>query len=83
MFRAFPDAPAGVMERDGRTDTWQQCQKRCAEIEQCKGFTWHKENNRHTKHCALFSTHHGKIAGGRTVSGLKECPKAIIDNSGK
>ena len=76
MYRKFQDAPAGVVESygDGRTDTWQECQKRCAEIEQCKGFTWHKENNQYTKHCSLFSTHHGKITGEKTVSGLKDCP---------
>ena len=74
MHRKFPDAPVGALERDGKTDTWQECQKRCAEIEQCKGFTWHKESSQYTKYCSLFSSHSGKITGGRTVSGLKECP---------
>ena len=36
MYRKFPDAPAGFKER--KTDTWQECQKECAEMEPCKGF---------------------------------------------
>ena len=83
MWRAFPDAPAGYMERDGKTESWEECQKRCGDMEQCKGFTWHKGSSRYSKHCSLFSSHSGKITGGRTVSGLKECPKAIKENSGK
>ena len=58
-----------------KTDTWQECQRRCTEIEQCKGFTWHKKNNRYSKFCSLFSTYNGKIGGQSTVSGLKECQK--------
>merc|ERR1712212_866109 len=77
MYRAFPDAPEGFNEQNGRTDTWQECQKRCAEIDPCKGFTWHKENNRYAKQCALFSTYRGKIRGDTTVSGLKECPEDL------
>merc|ERR1712212_393322 len=60
-------------EQNGIMETWQECQKRCAEIHQCKGFTWHKENNRFAKQCALFSTYRGKKMGDKTVSGLKEC----------
>ena len=71
MYRRFRNAPAGF--KQGKTDTWQECQKSCEEIDQCKGFTWHKENNRYSKACAFFSTHSGKISGKKTVSGLKEC----------
>ena len=71
MYRKFPDAPAGFKER--KTDTWQECRKECAEMEPCKGFTWHKENNRYKKVCSLFSTFNGKVRN-RAVSGPKECP---------
>ena len=74
MYRKFHDAPAGLRLHE-KTDTWQECQKNCAKIEQCKGFTWHNENSFYAKSCALFSTHSGKITGAKTVSGLKECPK--------
>ena len=76
LYRAFPDLPAGYKNGE-KTDTWQACQKQCAEIGPCKGFTWHKENNRFAKQCALFSTYHGKKGGDTTVSGLKECPKDL------
>ena len=72
MHRKFPDAPAGLRYR--KTDTWQECQKVCAEVEPCKGFMWHKKNNKYAKLCLLFSTHNGKIKG-TAVSGPKECPK--------
>ena len=73
MYRAFPDAPEGFKEQNGRTDTWQECQRRCAEIKECRGFTWHKENNRFSKRCSVFSIYHGKRQD-TTVSGPKECP---------
>ena len=71
MYRKFPDAPAGFKER--KTDTWQESQKECAEMEPCKGFTWHQENNHYKKVCSLFSTFTGKVRN-RAVSGPKECP---------
>ena len=77
MYRKFPDAPDGY--KGEKTETWQECQELCAELEPCKGFTWHKKNNRFAKACSLFSTHSGKIKGS-AVSGPKECPK---DAAGK
>merc|ERR1711971_884880 len=65
MYRRFRNAPAGF--KHGKTDTWEECQKSCEAIDQCKGFTWHKENNRYSKACSLFSTHSGKISGKKTV----------------
>ena len=76
MYRRFPDKPAGYKRK--KTNTWQECQKFCAEVKPCKGFTWHKENNRFAKQCALFSTYRGKKGGDTTVSGLKECPKDTV-----
>ena len=70
VHRKFPDKPDGYKEE--KTDTWQECQKKCAEMEPCKGFTWHKLNNHYKKACALFSSHSGKIKG-TAVSGPKEC----------
>merc|ERR1719234_1893841 len=72
VHRKFPDAPDGYKEE--KTDTWQECQKKCAEMEPCKGFTWHKKNNPYKKACSLFSSHSGKIKG-TAVSGPKECQK--------
>merc|ERR1719234_178042 len=72
IHRKFPDKPDGYKQQ--KTDTWQQCQKLCAEMEPCKGFTWHKLNNHYKKACALFSSHSGKIKG-TAVSGPKECQK--------
>jgi len=56
------------------TDTWQECQKICAKIEACKGFTWHKENSAYQKSCSLFSEYGWKGLSNTTVSGPKECP---------
>jgi len=72
MYRKFPDAPDGYKEE--KTETWQECQELCAELEPCKGFSWHKKNNHWAKVCSLFSAHSGKIKGS-AVSGPKECPK--------
>merc|ERR1719234_2099494 len=72
LHRKFPDKPDGYKEE--KTDTWQECQKKCAEMEPCKGFTWHKKNNPYKKACSLFSSYSGKIKG-TAVSGPKECPK--------
>ena len=55
------------------TDTWQECQKICAKIEACKGFTWHKENSAYPKSCSPFSEYGWKGKSDTTVSGPKEC----------
>ena len=78
MYRKFPDAPDGY--KDEKTETWQECQELCAQLEPCKGFSWHKKNNRWAKACSLFSAHKGKIKFSSVVSGPKECPK---DAAGK
>ena len=54
MYRKCPDVLASYNAMDSHTDTWQECQKKCGEIEQCKGFTWHKETSHCSKHCSLF-----------------------------
>ena len=73
MYRKFPDAPKGYKGK--KTETWKECHELCKAIEPCKGFTWHKKNNRYAKVCSLFSAHSGKIKVSSAVSGLKECPK--------
>ena len=73
----FPDAPEGYKEK--KTETWQECQELCAELEPCKGFTWHKKDSHYAKGCSVFSAYKEKI-NGSAVSGLKECPK---DAAGK
>ena len=78
MYRKFPDAPDGYIQ-NGKTETWQECQELCAQLEPCKGFSWHKKNNPYAKACSLFSAHKGKMKGS-AVSGSKECPK---DAAGK
>ena len=79
MHRKFPDAPDGFTKKEHKTETWQECQELCAELEPCKGFTWHKKNNHYAKGCSLFSAYKGKM-NGTAVSGPKECPK---DAAGK
>jgi len=71
----FPDD----YEYKKNTDTWQECQKECAKIEPCRGFTWHKdtEGSDYPKSCSLFSIHRGKMRSWTTVSGPKECPSRI------
>ena len=59
------------------TDTWQKCQKKCAEIEACKGFTWHNEISTFPKSCSLFSKYGWKGESARTVSGQKDCPSNV------
>ena len=59
------------------TDTWQECQKICAKIEACKGFTWHKENSAYPKSCSAFSEHGAKGYSNTTISGPKECPSKV------
>ena len=78
MHRKLEDAPDNYKE--GKTDTWHECQKLCSKLEKCKGFTWHKKNNHdHPKGCSLFSTYGWKATGywwtKTAVSGRKECPK--------
>ena len=68
----FPDG-----YKEEITDTWQECQKKCAKIEACKGFTWHKENSAYPKSCSAFSEHGGKGYSDTTVSGPKECPSKV------
>ena len=68
MRRKFPNHP------DIKTDTWQECQKRCAATEHCKFFTWHKRNNRFKNDCALSQTYGWKKKDS-TVSGPRECSK--------
>ena len=77
--RKFPDKPDGY--RGEKTDTWQECQKKCTVIKQCKGFTWHKKSNRLSKSCSLFSTRNGEQRGS-AVSGPKECPMREKECSG-
>ena len=68
MHRKFPNHP------DIKTDTWQECQKKCAATEHCKFFTWHKRKNRFKNDCALSQTYGWKKKDS-TVSGPRECPK--------
>ena len=68
LHRKFPNHP------DIKTDTWQECQKKCAATEHCKFFTWHKRSNRFKNDCALSQTYGWKKKDS-TVSGPRECPK--------
>ena len=68
MHRKFPNHP------DIKTDTWQECQKKCAATEHCKFFTWHKRSNRYKNDCALSQTYGWKKKDS-TVSGPRECSK--------
>ena len=70
--RKFPDKPEGYKHE--YTDTWQECQKKCAEIDTCKFFTWHKLNDPYKKSCSHFSKYAGK-GKGTTVSGPQKCPE--------
>merc|ERR1719391_1073956 len=60
----------------GETNTWQECQKKCAENKHCKFFTWHKEESHWKKDCAIFDTFAWKDGGFLTVSGPRECLKS-------
>ena len=73
LHRKFPDKPKGY--KQGKTETWQECQKQCAEIKTCKFFSWHNHKNRYAKSCSLMSKYTGKISYGTVVSGPRECPK--------
>ena len=77
LHRRFPDYQGFKVGRmdAGKTDTRQECQKRCAETEHCKFFTWHKENDNFKKECALSQTYSWKAGNHTTVSGPRECPK--------
>ena len=69
-------APVGYKQK--KTETWQECQELCAEMEPCKGFTWHKPHNTFgspRNSCSLYSTHVGRKKKDSTVSGRKECFK--------
>ena len=70
-------APVGYKQK--KTETWQECQELCAELEPCKGFTWHKKSNHYAKGCSLFSAYKGKM-NGTAVSGPKECPLESPNN---
>merc|ERR1711913_164727 len=63
----------------GDTDTWQECQKKCAESKHCKFFTWHKEESHWKKGCNIFDTYAWKAGGFLTVSGPRECSKNKVD----
>ena len=80
MYRKFPDKPYGYKDR--KTETWQECQRLCSEMETCKGFTWHNEDTyevEYRKGCSLFSTYEWRATGywwsNTAISGLKECPR--------
>ena len=68
----FPDG-----YKEEYTDTWQECQKKCAKIESCQGFTWHNEDSGWAKSCALFSHFGWKENFGTGVSGPKQCPGKV------
>ena len=65
--------PYGSMKL--KTDTWQECQKICAGVKQCKGFMWYKEKTYWAKVCQFFSTWKERwiYPNPRMVSGLVEC----------
>ena len=80
VHREFPDKPNGYKE--GKTETWEICQKVCAKYETCTGFTWYNENtceDEYKRLCSLFSTYRWKATGywwtKTAVSGLKKCLK--------
>ena len=63
-----------------RTDTWQECQKACAAVKECKGFMWYKDTEdpmyaMYAKACQFFSTwtDEKKDTSSKIVSGLVEC----------
>ena len=64
------------------TETWQECQKICEKIENCKGFTWHKPTGQIDsrvikKGCSPFTAYRWKETGHATVSGLKNCSSGV------
>ena len=67
--------PEGYEEEN--MDTWQECQKKCAKIEACKGFSWHNKNSAYPKSCSLFSEYGWKENNHTGVSGPKECPGKV------
>ena len=73
--RKTPGFPDGYEEEN--MDTWQECQKKCAKIEACKGFTWHNEISNFPKSCSLVSKYGWKGESARTVSGPKDCPSNV------
>ena len=75
MHRRTDGFPRGYKE--GKTNTWQECEIECAKIAACKGFTWHEPSNHFKNSCSLYSTHNGKTEGDSTVSGRKECFDSI------
>ena len=80
MHRRTDGFPRGYKE--GKTNTWQECEIECAKIAACKGFTWHEPSNHFKNSCSLYSSHNGKTEGDSTVSGRKECFDSINQSLG-
>ena len=74
--RRFLDNKHICTKHEKKTDTWQECQKNCAECEQCNFFTWHKPTNNRWKNVCALSHSFGFKHADTTVSGPKECPKS-------